>query len=82
MRLLCLTQVLAQAKWLEEVRLALEDRQALSLADLSVLIDSGTNLVPHSSCEAAMAELQNLLTICQELEQRATAWIKSWKETG
>lgn len=77
-----MTQVLAQAKWLKEVSLALEDCQTLSLADLSVLIENGTNLVPHPSCEAAMAELQNLLTICQELEQRASVWIKSWKETG
>lgn len=77
-----LHEMLAQSKWLKEVSLALEDTGSLSIEDMHRLIESGINLAPHASCEKAVDELQKFLTLCQDLEDSASSFLKSWKDTG
>ncbi|XP_064606539.1 lysine-specific demethylase 5A-like isoform X1 [Liolophura sinensis] len=66
-----LKQVLLQARWLDDVRLALSDPQNVTLDVMRKLLDSGVGLAPHPAVEKAMAELQQLLTISERWEEKA-----------
>lgn len=60
-----------QARWLDDVRLALSDPQNVTLDVMRKLLDSGVGLAPHPAVEKAMAELQQLLTISERWEEKA-----------
>lgn len=75
-----LRERLEQTRWLSEVRQA-EDPMTnpcgLSLDNMRRLIDRGVGLTPHPSIERTMACLQELLTISEELEEKAQALLKA-----
>lgn len=64
-------QVLQQALWLDEVRMAMQDPQNVTLDTMRRLLDSGVGLAPHPALEKAMADLQELLTISERWEEKA-----------
>ncbi len=75
-----LRERLEQARWLTGVQQA-EDPVltpcGLSLDCMRRLIDRGVGLTPHPSTERTMARLQELLTISEELEEKAQALLKA-----
>ena len=71
-----------QAKWLEEVRSRLlldvtagdnGPCQTITLEQLRKLIDSGINVAPSRAIERTMAELQELLTLSEAMEDKSKA---------
>ncbi|XP_077582101.1 lysine (K)-specific demethylase 5Ba isoform X1 [Stigmatopora nigra] len=65
-----LRERLEQARWLETVKQANGRPDDLCLDTMRRLIDQGVGLAPHSSVERAMARLQELLTVSEQLEER------------
>uniref|UniRef100_A0A9J7YZB3 [histone H3]-trimethyl-L-lysine(4) demethylase n=1 Tax=Cyprinus carpio carpio TaxID=630221 RepID=A0A9J7YZB3_CYPCA len=78
--LLLLRERLEQARWLAVVQQA-EDLVlnpcGLSLDSMRRLIDRGVGLTPHPSTERTMARLQELLTVSEELEEKAQGLLKA-----
>lgn len=75
-----LRERLEQARWLAEVRQAedpVTNPCGLSLDNMRRLIDRGVGLTPHPSIERTMAHLQELLTVSEELEEKAQALLKA-----
>ncbi|XP_063735741.1 lysine-specific demethylase 5B-B [Eleginops maclovinus] len=70
-----LRELLEQARWLEGVQQA--GNQPLSLETMRRLIDQGVGLTPHPSVERAMARLQELLTISESWEDKASSLLKA-----
>ncbi|XP_051508691.1 lysine-specific demethylase 5B-B isoform X1 [Myxocyprinus asiaticus] len=71
---------LEQARWLAGVRQAedlVTNPCGLSLDNMRRLIDRGVGLTPHPSTERTMARLQELLTISEELEEKAQSLLKA-----
>ncbi|KAK6176380.1 hypothetical protein SNE40_014678 [Patella caerulea] len=66
-----LRQVLLQAKWLDDVRVTLQDPQSVTLDIMRKMIEAGVGLTPHPAVEKAMGELQELLTISERWEEKA-----------
>ncbi|XP_051910169.1 lysine-specific demethylase 5B-B isoform X2 [Hippocampus zosterae] len=72
-----LRERLEQARWLEGVQRALIQPAGLTLESMRRLIDQGVGLPPHSSVEKAMARLQELLTVSERLEDKASGLLKA-----
>uniref|UniRef100_A0AAR2LDF5 [histone H3]-trimethyl-L-lysine(4) demethylase n=1 Tax=Pygocentrus nattereri TaxID=42514 RepID=A0AAR2LDF5_PYGNA len=72
-----LKQELQQARWLDEVRLTLQEPQRFTLELMKRLIDSGVGLAPHHAVEKAMAELQEILTVSERWEDKARACLQA-----
>uniref|UniRef100_A0A673KCU2 [histone H3]-trimethyl-L-lysine(4) demethylase n=1 Tax=Sinocyclocheilus rhinocerous TaxID=307959 RepID=A0A673KCU2_9TELE len=75
-----LRERLEQARWLAGVQQAenlVSNPCGLSLDSMRRLIDRGVGLTPHPSTERTMARLQELLTISEELEEKAQALLKA-----
>ncbi|KAA0713965.1 Lysine-specific demethylase 5B-B [Triplophysa tibetana] len=75
-----LRERLEQTRWLSEVRQAedpMTNQCGLSLDNMRRLIDRGVGLTPHPSIERTMACLQELLTVSEELEEKAQALLKA-----
>eukprot|EP00061_Rhincodon_typus_P004379 g22432.t1 len=72
-----LRERLEQARWLDEVQLAHATSDSFSLDEMRRLIDSGVGLVPHQAVERAMAQLQELLTVSEQLEEKAHNLLKT-----
>ncbi|XP_060701628.1 lysine-specific demethylase 5B-like isoform X2 [Hemiscyllium ocellatum] len=72
-----LREHLEQAKWLDEVQLAYATSDSFSLDEMRQLIDSGVGLMPHQAVEKAMAQLQELLTVSEQLEEKAHNLLKT-----
>uniref|UniRef100_A0A672S573 [histone H3]-trimethyl-L-lysine(4) demethylase n=1 Tax=Sinocyclocheilus grahami TaxID=75366 RepID=A0A672S573_SINGR len=75
-----LRERLEQARWLAGVQQAenlVSNPCGLSLDSMRRLIDRGVGLTPHPSTERTMARLQELLTISEELEEKAQALMKA-----
>ncbi|XP_061909380.1 lysine-specific demethylase 5B-B isoform X2 [Entelurus aequoreus] len=72
-----LRERLEQARWLEGVEQASIQPAALTLENMRRLIDQGVGLSPHSSVEKAMAHLQELLTVSEHWEEKASSLLKS-----
>uniref|UniRef100_A0AAY5EBW5 [histone H3]-trimethyl-L-lysine(4) demethylase n=1 Tax=Electrophorus electricus TaxID=8005 RepID=A0AAY5EBW5_ELEEL len=72
-----LKQELQQARWLDEVRLALQEPQRVTLELMKRLIDSGVGLAPHHAVEKAMGELQEILTVSERWEDKARACLQA-----
>lgn len=68
---------LEQARWLEGVQQASTQPANLSLETMRRLIDQGVGLAPHASVEKAMARLQELLTVSEHWEDKASSLLKS-----
>ncbi|ESO91413.1 hypothetical protein LOTGIDRAFT_205701 [Lottia gigantea] len=66
-----LRQVLLQAKWLDNVRLTLQDPPSVTLDIMRKMIEAGVSLTPHPAVEKAMSELQELLTVSERWEEKA-----------
>ncbi|XP_057256222.1 lysine-specific demethylase 5C, partial [Pezoporus wallicus] len=67
-----LQRQLAQGEWLEEVRATLRGPRArVPLPVMRGLIQAGRTVAPSPAVDAAMAELQELLTIAQRWEEKA-----------
>ncbi|XP_048409588.1 lysine-specific demethylase 5B-like isoform X3 [Stegostoma tigrinum] len=72
-----LRERLEQARWLDEVQLAHASADSFSLDEMRRLIDSGVGLVPHQAVERAMAQLQELLTVSEQLEEKVHNLLKT-----
>uniref|UniRef100_A0A6Q2XXI7 [histone H3]-trimethyl-L-lysine(4) demethylase n=1 Tax=Esox lucius TaxID=8010 RepID=A0A6Q2XXI7_ESOLU len=72
-----LKQELQQARWLDEVRVALAEPHRVTLELMKRLIDSGVGLAPHHAVEKAMAELQEILTVSERWEDKARACLQA-----
>ncbi|XP_072553984.1 lysine-specific demethylase 5A [Paramormyrops kingsleyae] len=72
-----LKQELQQARWLDEVRLALAEPQRVTLEVMKRLIDSGVGLAPHPAVEKAMGELQEILTVSERWEDKARTCLQA-----
>ncbi|GCB82620.1 hypothetical protein scyTo_0022371, partial [Scyliorhinus torazame] len=72
-----LKQHLQQARWLDEVNLALSDPATVTLDAMKKLIDSGIGLAPHGAVEKAMADLQELLTVSERWEEKAKVCLQA-----
>ncbi|XP_061146653.1 lysine (K)-specific demethylase 5Ba isoform X1 [Syngnathus typhle] len=72
-----LRERLEQARWLETVKQANSRPDNLCLDTMRRLIDQGVGLAPHSSVERAMARLQELLTVSEQLEERMLGLMKA-----
>ncbi|RXN18439.1 lysine-specific demethylase 5B-B-like isoform X2 [Labeo rohita] len=75
-----LRERLEQARWLAGVQQAenpVSNPCGLSLDSMRRMIDRGVGLTPHPSTERTMARLQELLTISEELEEKAQALLKA-----
>lgn len=72
-----LRERLEQARWLEGVEQAVVRPASLTLETMRRLIDQGVGLPPHSSVEKAMARLQELLTVSERLEDKASGLLKA-----
>uniref|UniRef100_A0A1W7RA81 [histone H3]-trimethyl-L-lysine(4) demethylase n=1 Tax=Hadrurus spadix TaxID=141984 RepID=A0A1W7RA81_9SCOR len=72
-----LKQKLQQSRWLEEVRSSLDDPQHITLDTLRKLIDMGINIPPHQTVEKTMADLQELLTAGEKLEEKAKVYLQA-----
>uniref|UniRef100_A0A3Q2Z889 [histone H3]-trimethyl-L-lysine(4) demethylase n=1 Tax=Hippocampus comes TaxID=109280 RepID=A0A3Q2Z889_HIPCM len=72
-----LRERLEQARWLESVKQANSRPDDLCLDTMRRLIDQGVGLAPHSSVERAMARLQELLTVSEQLEERMLGLMKA-----
>uniref|UniRef100_A0A671V8L4 [histone H3]-trimethyl-L-lysine(4) demethylase n=1 Tax=Sparus aurata TaxID=8175 RepID=A0A671V8L4_SPAAU len=68
---------LEQARWLEGVQQASAQPASLTLETMRRLIDQGVGLVPHPSVEKAMARLQELLTVSEHWEDKASSLLKA-----
>uniref|UniRef100_A0A674PS57 [histone H3]-trimethyl-L-lysine(4) demethylase n=1 Tax=Takifugu rubripes TaxID=31033 RepID=A0A674PS57_TAKRU len=68
---------LEQARWLEGVQLASAQPATLTLETMRRLIDQGVGLAPHPSVEKAMAHLQELLTVSEHWEDKASSLLKA-----
>ncbi|KAJ3586406.1 hypothetical protein NHX12_012804, partial [Muraenolepis orangiensis] len=68
---------LEHARWLEGVRRADSLPSALTLEAIRRLIDQGVGLAPHPSVEKALARLQELLTVSEHWEDRASGLLKA-----
>ncbi|KAG7216008.1 hypothetical protein INR49_003530 [Caranx melampygus] len=68
---------LEQARWLEAVQQASAQPATLTLETMRRLIDQGVGLSPHSSVEKAMARLQELLTVSEHWEDKASSLLKA-----
>ncbi|KAK3512856.1 hypothetical protein QTP70_028920 [Hemibagrus guttatus] len=66
-----LRQRLEQARWVEAVQQASKEPTSLSLERMRKLIDQGVGLEPHVCVEKTMANLQELLTVCEHCEEKA-----------
>uniref|UniRef100_A0A3Q3JX86 [histone H3]-trimethyl-L-lysine(4) demethylase n=1 Tax=Monopterus albus TaxID=43700 RepID=A0A3Q3JX86_MONAL len=66
---------LEQARWLEAVQQA--STATLTLETMRRLIDQGVGLSPHPSVENAMARLQELLTVSEHWEDKASSLLKA-----
>ncbi|KAM5180075.1 lysine-specific demethylase 5B [Mantella aurantiaca] len=72
-----LRERLEQARWLEEQQQACQDPGTLTLDVMRRLIDLGVGLAPHPTVEKAMAELQELLTMSEHLDDRCKSLLKA-----
>lgn len=72
-----LRERLEQARWLESVKQANSRPDDLCLDTMRRLIDQGVGLAPHGSVERAMARLQELLTVSEQLEERMLGLMKA-----
>jgi len=72
-----LKQVLLQAKWLDEVRETLAEPESVTLEVMRKLMEMGVGLAPHVACEKAMAELQDLLTVSERMEEKARVCLQA-----
>uniref|UniRef100_A0A673GEE0 [histone H3]-trimethyl-L-lysine(4) demethylase n=1 Tax=Sinocyclocheilus rhinocerous TaxID=307959 RepID=A0A673GEE0_9TELE len=75
-----LRERLEQTRWLAGVQQAedpVSNPCGLSLDCMRRLIDRGVGLTPHPSTERTMARLQELLTISEEMEEKAQALLKA-----
>uniref|UniRef100_A0A671Q3W9 [histone H3]-trimethyl-L-lysine(4) demethylase n=1 Tax=Sinocyclocheilus anshuiensis TaxID=1608454 RepID=A0A671Q3W9_9TELE len=75
-----LRERLEQTRWLAGVQQAedpVSNPCGLSLDCMCRLIDRGVGLTPHPSTERTMARLQELLTISEEMEEKAQALLKA-----
>uniref|UniRef100_A0A6I8SJJ0 Lysine-specific demethylase 5A n=1 Tax=Xenopus tropicalis TaxID=8364 RepID=A0A6I8SJJ0_XENTR len=72
-----LKQELLQARWLDEVRQTLSDPHRVTLDVMKKLIDSGVGLAPHHAVEKAMADLQELLTVSERMEEKAKTCLQA-----
>lgn len=68
---------LEQARWLEGVQQASAQPATLTLETMRRLIDQGVGLEPHPSVEKAMARLQELLTVSEHWEDKASSLLKA-----
>ncbi|XP_068199618.1 lysine-specific demethylase 5B-B isoform X2 [Antennarius striatus] len=68
---------LEQARWLEGVQQASTQPASLTLEIMRRLIDQGVGLAPHPSVEKAMARLQELLTVSEHWEDKASSLLKA-----
>ncbi|XP_076022463.1 lysine-specific demethylase 5B-B isoform X2 [Genypterus blacodes] len=68
---------LEQARWLEGVQQASGQPATLTLETMRRLIDQGVGLAPHPSVEKAMARLQELLTVSEHWEDKASSLLKA-----
>lgn len=68
---------LEQARWLEGVQQASAQPATLTLETMRRLIDQGVGLAPHPSVEKAMAHLQELLTVSEHWEDKASSLLKA-----
>ncbi|KAI3357475.1 hypothetical protein L3Q82_015889 [Scortum barcoo] len=68
---------LEQARWLEGVQQASAQPATLTLETMRRLIDQGVGLAPHPSVEKAMARLQELLTVSEHWEDKASSLLKA-----
>lgn len=72
-----LRERLEQARWLEEQQQACQDPGTLTLDVMRRLIDLGVGLAPHPTVEKAMAELQELLTMSEHMDDRCKSLLKA-----
>ncbi|XP_061628720.1 lysine-specific demethylase 5B-B isoform X4 [Phyllopteryx taeniolatus] len=72
-----LRERLEQARWLEGVEQAGIRPATLTLETMRRLIDQGVGLAPHPSVEKAMAHLQELLTVSEHWEDKASGLLKT-----
>ncbi|XP_077368986.1 lysine-specific demethylase 5B-B isoform X2 [Festucalex cinctus] len=72
-----LRERLEQARWLEGVEQASVQPATLTLETMRRLIDQGVGLAPHASVEKAMAHLQELLTVSEHWEDKASTLLKA-----
>ncbi|XP_066526984.1 lysine (K)-specific demethylase 5Ba [Hoplias malabaricus] len=72
-----LRQRLEQARWVETVQQATEQPDCLTLDCMRRLIDQGVGLAPHACVEKTMAQLQELLTVCEHWEEKAQNMLTS-----
>ncbi|KAK2821365.1 hypothetical protein Q7C36_020708 [Tachysurus vachellii] len=70
-----LRQRLEQARWVEAVQQASKEPTSLSLERMRKLIDQGVGLEPHTCVEKTMANLQELLTVCEHCEEKAQSML-------
>uniref|UniRef100_A0A3Q3FKC3 [histone H3]-trimethyl-L-lysine(4) demethylase n=1 Tax=Labrus bergylta TaxID=56723 RepID=A0A3Q3FKC3_9LABR len=68
---------LEQARWLEGVQQASAQPATLTLETMRRLIDQGVGLEPHPLVEKAMARLQELLTVSEHWEDKASSLLKA-----
>uniref|UniRef100_A0A667YKH1 [histone H3]-trimethyl-L-lysine(4) demethylase n=1 Tax=Myripristis murdjan TaxID=586833 RepID=A0A667YKH1_9TELE len=68
---------LEQARWLEGMQQASAQPATLTLETMRRLIDQGVGLAPHPSVEKAMARLQELLTVSEHWEDKASSLLKA-----
>ncbi|XP_076469736.1 lysine-specific demethylase 5A-like isoform X2 [Babylonia areolata] len=66
-----LKEVLQQAHWLDEMYCTLKDPDSLTLEVMRKMIGSGAGLGPQPALEAAMAQLQDMLTMAERWEEKA-----------
>ncbi|XP_034551845.1 lysine-specific demethylase 5B-B isoform X1 [Notolabrus celidotus] len=72
-----LRERLEQARWLEGVQQSSAQPATLTLETMRRLIDQGVGLAPHPSVEKAMARLQELLTVSEHWEDKASSLLKA-----
>ncbi|KAL6119370.1 kdm5b [Pungitius sinensis] len=68
---------LEQARWLEGAQQASSEPSTLTLEAMRKLIDQGVGLEAHPSVEKAMARLQELLTVSEHWEDKASSLLKA-----
>ncbi|KAF3697213.1 Lysine-specific demethylase 5B-B [Channa argus] len=68
---------LEQARWLETMQQASTQPATLTLDTMRRLIDQGVGLSSHPSVEKAMAHLQELLTVSEHWEDKASSLLKA-----
>lgn len=86
-----LKQALSQARWLSEVKAALEPHRdddedeededcdnadGITLEAMRKLLEGGVTLAPHPAVEKAMATLQDLLTNSERWEEKAKLYLQ------